>query len=400
LEAFFYAICASFSMKKNIKVTRQKFTGVDLFAGAGGFSLAAQQSGIKVIAAIEMNKVACNTYTRNLIKRKRNPPILFDDDINEIDFKILMKSTALKKRECDVLLGGPPCQGFSTHRINGTGVDDPRNALLFRYFEFVRVLQPKVFVVENVPGLLWKRHEKYLQKFLQEAKKTKYKIHGPTAINARDYGVPQNRKRVFIVGIRDDLDIKLTWPPTPTHFSPTSKEVIELGKRSWEIAASVFSKPLLPNDLNAVHMNHSEEIVNVFRNTPPNGGSRSQSGRILPCHTRHDGHNDVYGRIDPNVPGPTMTTACINPSKGRFVHPTEHHGITARHAARFQTFPDNFIFEGGLMAAGTQIGNAVPIGLGKAVLSHVIAALKRNQKLPTKRKKQMHKHKPISRTPK
>ena len=368
-------------MKKPIRPNKKSsLTGVDLFAGAGGFSLAAMGAGIKIKAAVEMNPHACSTYKRNLIKRKRTPPILFPNDINEVNFKKLMKSTGLKKEECDVLLGGPPCQGFSTHRINDKGVDDPRNALLLRYFEFVRGLEPKFFVVENVPGLLWKRHTKYLQKFLKEAKKAKYTVYGPTALNARDYGVPQNRKRIFIVGVRSDLKLNLHWPPTPTHYSPTSKEVMDQGQPAWVIARTVFDHPLATDDINAVHMNHTDEIIDVFKRTPLNGGSRSDSGRTLPCHKKHDGHKDVYGRIDPDKPGPTMTTACINPSKGRFVHPTEHHGITARHAARFQTFPENYVFEGGIMASGAQIGNAVPIELGKAVLSTISVALRRHKK--------------------
>lgn len=88
----------------------------------------------------------------------------------------------------------------------------------------------------------------------------------------------------------------------------------------------------------------------------------------MACHQEHRGHSDVYGRIDPAKPGPTMTTACINPSKGRFVHPTLHHGITLRQAARLQTFPDWFMFRGGLMAGGVQVGNAVPVAMGAALL--------------------------------
>ncbi|MNF99158.1 putative BsuMI modification methylase subunit YdiO [compost metagenome] len=124
-------------------------------------------------------------------------------------------------------------------------------------------------------------------------------------------------------------------------------------------------------------MNHSEALIELFKNTPINGGSRSDSGRVLKCHQGHGGHSDVYGRINPSKPGPTMTTACINPSKGRFVHPTENHGITLRQAARLQTFPDNFIFSGGLMAAGVQIGNAVPILLGQAIIEKISQALAR-----------------------
>jgi len=116
-------------------------------------------------------------------------------------------------------------------------------------------------------------------------------------------------------------------------------------------------------------MQHGEKLLETFKATPPNGGSRKDSGRVLDCHRDHDGHKDVYGRIDPTRPAPTMTTACVNPSKGRFVHPTLHHGITLRQAARLQTFPDWFVFEGGLMAGGVQVGNAVPVDMAAALLS-------------------------------
>mgnify|MGYP001053725529 FL=1 len=144
----------------------------------------------------------------------------------------------------------------------------------------------------------------------------------------------------------------------------------------WRSCAHVFA-PAEPDDLNDVHMRHSEELIEAFRRTPLNGGSRRESGRLLACHVDHDGHKDVYGRMDPSQPAPTMTTACINPSKGRFVHPTQHHGITARQAARIQTFPEDFTFSGGLMAAGVQIGNAVPVELGEQLIRYLTPLLRR-----------------------
>jgi len=181
--------------------------------------------------------------------------------------------------------------------------------------------------------------------------------------------VPQRRKRVFILGIRNDISFNSVWPPLQTHGNEKIKKNPHL--KPWVIAKDVFSKPLSSEDENNLHMNHSPEMVEVFKSTPLNGGSRSQSNRVLSCHQEHTGHKDVYGRINPFQPGPTMTTACINPSKGRFVHPTEHHGITLRHAARFQTFPDWFTFKGGLTAAGEQIGNAVPVRLGGILLQSI-----------------------------
>jgi DNA (cytosine-5)-methyltransferase 1 len=226
-----------------------------------------------------------------------------------------------------------------------------------------------------VPGILWPRHATYLARFKRCAEISGYDISAPTMINARDYGVPQNRKRIFLLGCRHDLRLRVVWPPSATHFAPNSPQVRIEGQPAWETAASVFSLPIRQDDKNAIHMRHSEALIRAFESTPLNGGSRKDSGRILECHRDHNGHKDVYGRIDPSMPGPTMTTACINPSKGRFVHPTENHGITLRHAARFQSFPESFEFHGGLIAGGVQVGNAVPILLGIAVLKVIIAAI-------------------------
>ncbi len=222
--------------------------------------------------------------------------------------------------------------------------------------------------------MLWKRHESFVNKFYALADKAGFDARPPMVLNAKDYGVPQNRKRVFILATRKDLNLNIAWPPEQTHGEEPDK-VRHGPLLPWRTAREVFEDPLEPEDPNAVHMNHTDELREVFRKTPPDGGSRRDSGRLLPCHEGHSGHSDVYGRICRAKPGPTMTTACINPSKGRFVHPTEDHGITLREAARFQTFPDDFIFEGGLMAAGAQIGNAVPVRLGEVVIKAVTAAL-------------------------
>jgi DNA (cytosine-5)-methyltransferase 1 len=346
------------------KKRRTEVLACDLFAGAGGFSLGAYFAGIKVVAAIEWDKYACATYRQNLVDTGLTSTELFESDITELSPTAVKSLEAIREDGCDILLGGPPCQGFSAHRINDAGVNDPRNKLLLRYFEYVRVLRPMFFLVENVPGLLWPKHKKFLKAFYDLAKSAGYGVLEPHLLNARDYGVPQNRKRVFILG----FDLKRTsapeWPPKPTHAAPNSGN----GLPGWIQASVVFKKPAMRGDTNDIHMNHGAELIATFKRTPPNGGSRRDSGRVLPCHKHHVGHHDVYGRIDPSQPAPTMTTACINPSKGRFVHPTEHHGITLRQAARFQSFPEWFNFSGGIMAGGVQVGNAVPVDLAKALL--------------------------------
>ena len=349
---------------------------VDLFAGAGGFSLAAVQAGCEIVFAVEFDTNAATTYRNNIgAKHRSKNVVVYNQDITSLSAAGLAKEH-FPASDCDLLLGGPPCQGFSTHRINDAGVDDPRNALIHEYFAFVRSLKPKAFLMENVPGMLWPRHKSYLDEFYRQARDSGYEVRQPQKLDARDYGIPQRRQRVFILGIREDIAMdSFEWPPAPTHCEPESATTT--GLKPWRSCDTAF-EDMPEDDINGVHMNHGPELVAAFERTPPNGGSRKESGRVLDCHVDHDGHNDVYGRIDPSRPAPTMTTACINPSKGRFVHPVLHHGITARQAARIQTFPDDYVFSGGLMAAGKQIGNAVPVAFGKSLIQHIKVLLVRD----------------------
>jgi DNA (cytosine-5)-methyltransferase 1 len=356
-------------------VNTNKITAVDLFSGAGGFSLGAIQAGVDIVGALELNPAAAATYRANIKKNDGSDIPLIRQSIMEVNPYEAMEQWGIAQGDCDIVVGGPPCQGFSTHRTADKGVDDPRNELLCRYFEYVKIIRPRIFIVENVPGLLWPRHAPYLKRFYEMAKAASYEMREPILINARDYGVPQNRKRVFLLGIDRLRPIEIQWPPVPTHVDPSAVPDVADGKSFWVSSSVVFgSAP--PNDTNDIHMQHGEALTAQFKNTPKNGGSRQQSGRTLKCHVEHTGHRDVYGRIDPSKPAPTMTTACINPSKGRFVHPMENHGITLRQAARIQTFPDSFVFSGGLMAGGVQVGNAVPVSLARALIKSLVNSIK------------------------
>ncbi|WP_432468724.1 DNA cytosine methyltransferase [Agarivorans sp. Z349TD_8] len=387
---------------------------IDLFAGAGGFSLAAHQAGLEVLAAIELDASAAQTYRKNIIERLQQNTHLINGDILKVSPLELRRELGLKQGELQLILGGPPCQGFSSHRINDAGVDDPRNQLLLRYYDFVEEFQPKAFLVENVAGLFWKKHASYLEKFKQLAQANGYIIHFCDTLNAKDYGVPQNRKRAFILGVRKDVGSdELVFPPPPGYFSPTSKEAKQ-GLSTWRTASAVF-EPLTPqqieeyieqhfrphtlmsdqaarkllqdlefgepvdeNDPCNVHMQPTEKMQRRFKSTRLNG-SRIDAGPEfeLKCHANgYGGHKDVYGRVIIHTPTNTITTGCHNPSKGRFVHPWKNHGITLRHAARLQSFPDDFIFTGSSTAQAKQIGNAVPNILGYQLISAILNGLK------------------------
>jgi DNA (cytosine-5)-methyltransferase 1 len=327
--------------------------------------MGARQAGCAVRLAVEQDVHAAATYRLNLV-RGRYKPRLIEEDIRNLDASRIASETVRKHGPVELILGGPPCQGFSAHRLRDAGVSDRRNDLIHVYFDFVRAFTPAAFLMENVPGMLWPRHQATLERFYCAGKQAGYDLLPPLVLDARDYGVPQRRRRVFILGLRCGVDrTSFTWPPPATHGDGKIA-----GLKARRDCSSAF-RPARAGDPNDKHMNHCAALVEAFAHTPANGGSRAASGRLLPCHQGHDGHNDVYGRIDPSKPAPTMTTACVNPSKGRFVHPTLNHGITIRQAARMQTFPDDFIFEGGLMAAGSQVGNAVPVELARQLIEHL-----------------------------
>ncbi|PAU38389.1 DNA (cytosine-5-)-methyltransferase [Vibrio coralliilyticus] len=386
---------------------------IDLFAGAGGFTLAAHDAGVNVLAAIEFDKAAANTYKENFINTRKLDIDLRagpkEGDINNVKPLELRNSLGLEKGELDLILGGPPCQGFSTHRINDAGVHDPRNLLLLRYFQFVEEFQPKAFLVENVVGLLWKRHKDYLKRFLKLSKKHGYVIKFCDVLNAKDYGVPQNRKRVFILGVKKGaFDKSFQFPPAATHFSPSSKSTphwetassvfekvpVELYQQYWEkyfkvktklsreqtfelLSSLSYGQPFKENDICDIHMQPTDKMVVKLGDTPLNG-SREDAGEQhrLKCHSNgYEGHKDVYGRILIHLPSNTITTGCNNPSKGRFVHPWLNHGMTLRHAARLQSFPDWFDFHGSSTEKARQIGNAVPPLLGKILISDICSRL-------------------------
>lgn len=320
---------------------------IDLFCGAGGLTEGLKAAGFKVVAGVEMHPVAAETYRRN-----HPDHILFEGDICLLDPFSLMEQLKLVPGQLDLLAGCPPCQGFSTHRTRNRlpSVDDARNNLVFEYLKFVEAFLPKVVMMENVPALAT---DERAHRILGALKKLGYSINSKTlqVKNAADYGVPQRRKRMILVASRFGSVVE----PEPV-------------KEHVSVAAYILSLPEpgsksdVLHDYFPVRSARTQQIISLV---PKNGGSRTDLPKEfwLPCHLRRNGgYLDVYGRMAWDKVSPTLTGGCINPSKGRFIHPEQDRSITLREAALLQTFPDGYYFSlsKGRDFAALMIGNALP----------------------------------------
>ncbi len=322
-----------------------KYIAVDLFSG-GGLSLGMRQAGFKVISAIEIDKSAVATYWANNPNTK-----IFNDDIKNIETDQVKE--LLKGQPLHLLAGCPPCQGFSSvRRRNGKNVRDERNALIFEYLQFVAGLEPLTIMMENVSGLT----KYYLFKFIIAALKNMGYNISFEVVNVKDYGVPQRRKRMVLVGSKlGKINVV-----NPTGERRTVRDAI--GKL----------KPieLDPDPLHKSVTNHSERIKKIISLIPKDGGSRKDlpAEYILECHNKENvGFADIYGRLKWDDYSSTITGGCLNPSKGRFLHPEEDRALTPREASLLQTFPRNYIFPTYLpkVALGRIIGEALPPKFGK-----------------------------------
>ncbi|MCM8913220.1 DNA cytosine methyltransferase [Pseudomonas inefficax] len=320
---------------------------IDLFCGAGGLSEGLKAAGFKVLAGVELHPVAAETYRHN-----HPDHVLFEGDICDLDPMSLMKELELAPGELDLLAGCPPCQGFSTHRTRNKlpAVDDARNNLVFEYLKFVEVFLPKVVMMENVPALAT---DGRAHKILSTLKALGYVINSKTlqVKNAADYGVPQRRKRMILIASRFGV---IAEPAVVKEHSSVSNYIADLPAPGEKNDAL--------HDYFPVRTKKTQQIISLV---PKNGGSRTDLPKEfwLPCHLRRNGgYLDVYGRMAWEKVSPTLTGGCINPSKGRFIHPEQDRAITLREAALLQTFPDDYYFSlgRGRDFAALMIGNALP----------------------------------------
>ena len=326
---------------------------VDLFSGAGGLLRGFMDAGLTPEFSVEMWEPAVQTHRRNY----PNVP-LWDRDIRTIKNKEIQPY----KGKVDLIIGGPPCQGFST--IGKRLVKDPRNELVFEFIRFVKVIKPKVFLMENVRGLLSANNGLIKDAITAEFEKIGYNVTHEV-ICAADYGVPQMRYRVLFLGVRKDLKTMPTFPEktvTKDHYVMVGDVIMDL----------VGQENQFPNH---VPMNHNDivkkriSIIKEGEGIPDDGlpedvakGSRSDYTDNTIKNFSH-----VYRRLSRTKPATTMV-----PGHNAFpLHPTEDRSLTVREAARIQTFPDDVIFEGTRQNQCIQVGNAVPVKLAYEMAEHI-----------------------------
>lgn len=328
-----------------------RYTVVDLFSGAGGFLLGFLKAGFNPLLSTDFDKDCADVHKTNL----SHVPFL-QTDIYDLSESVLSKYVT---QSVDVLIGGPPCQGFSTIGARASSNADIRNRFdmrntLFRqYIRVLRFLKPKVFLMENVKGILTKDKGRVLDEIKKEFNKTGYSLQ-IFVLNAADYGVPQIRERVFFFGSR--IDIPLT-PPTATHgeslepYSTVLNAIGDLADKSSEIP-------------NHEALKHGEINIRRYKLIPEGGRMPEDK---LPPELYRKNFGNTFKRLHRNKPSLTMV-----PGHNAFpIHPWLDRSLTVREAARIQTFPDNYIFCGSRQKQCMQVGNAVPVQLSYAWAMHI-----------------------------
>lgn len=336
---------------------------IDLFSGCGGSALGFNQAGFPIKVAVDIDKSASESFRANFPECA-----IFASDITYLSGKELLKAGGFKSGQQVILIACPPCQGFSSARRNSERLTDPRNKLIYEFLRIVEEMKPLAFVLENVPGLAKGIGKPFFAQILQRLSELGYQTVYDV-VNTADYGVPQRRKRLVLIGTNGP-DIRLSFP-SKTNADPLKSDDLPAWKTVREVISDlpVIKAGEKHDDDPIMHVSASLAEINLKRlmHTPHDGGDRTSwpEDLILECHKATKGHNDVYGRIKWDQPSPTMTGGCVMISKGRFGHPEQNRAISLREAARLQTFPDTFKFVGNFGEIAKQIGNAVPPLLAK-----------------------------------
>jgi DNA (cytosine-5)-methyltransferase 1 len=368
-------------------------TAISLFCGAGGCSLGFEQAGYSILYATDKDKAAVATYHKNFHETQ-----CVQANIEHIDFMKIMNTVGIKEGELDILIGGPPCQGFSTAGAHFW--DDPRNELLKNYFKALKMIKPKWFLMENVEGLLTSNKGSYVSEAVKAFVDLGYQIR-LEKIYSQEYGVPQRRKRVLIIGNKLGIDFKMP--------EPTLKVSGQIFRNSdVTLAHAINGLPPATNNQNQ-KLDYTKEAIDEFEKLlrensigvedhyyPKVNGIQldrmsallpGDSMKDLPEHLQHEsfkkranrrvadgmptekrgGAPSGLKRLKSDEPCLTITGTATR----EFIHPTENRPLTLRECARIQTFPDSFSFSGNASEKIQQIGNAIPPMLARILAEHI-----------------------------
>ena len=376
----------TYELRTDGKPARRQFRLIDTFAGAGGMTLGFSKRfghAFDSVWANDFNNYCVETYNTN-----------FGEHCLSGDIVDILNDPSVKIPKADVVIGGPPCQGFSLLNKNRQG--DPRKQLWRPYFEIVERSGAKVFVMENVPQLLGSFEH---GEIIGTAKAMGFKVWGDV-LCAADYAVPQTRRRAFIIGCKL-FDPAFVFPPRKTHFKPNNNgKQLSIPFNQNDFLREPQEWKTVKDAIEVLPPPEGTEIRNVpppldlhfgrnptelsrkrYRAIPNEGMNRFDLQRIAPeltpkCWIRKkSGGTDLFGRLWWDRPAFTIRTEFYKPEKGRYLHPQQHRPITHREAARLQSFPDDFIFKGTKVEIAKQIGNAVPPLLAACVADMVYLLL-------------------------
>lgn len=375
-------------MKPNVKnrsTYNKRPIVVDLFSGAGGLSLAFEQAGFDVAAAVEIDPIHCAIHHYNFPQAATICASVVD-----LSGEDIRRRAEIGKRDIDVLCGGAPCQGFSL--MGRRALDDPRNQLVFHFVRLVRELRPKYFVFENVKGLTVGTHKRFLNEVVEEMKTAGYDILLPwQVLNAADFGVPQDRRRLFLIGAQKGL-------PLPVY--PRSTNRVTVNQAIGDLPNADKFAALLRSDSVKVKFKtsstYAKRLRGIERDPDDFSYSREYDMELLSASARTV-HTDVSQRrfietahgetesisrflkLDPDGVCNTLR-AGTDSARGAFtsprpIHPVHPRVITVREAARLHSYPDWFRFHATKWHGFREIGNSVPPLLGRAVASEVLKVL-------------------------
>jgi DNA (cytosine-5)-methyltransferase 1 len=366
--------------------TKSALTAIDLFCGAGGLSEGFRQAGFQVLAGQDYNEVAGATFLATHPQAK-----FIGGPIQKVHPRDLLKAAGLKRGEVDVLLGGPPCQGYSVYN-HQRGENDPRAGLFREYLRIVKGLQPKWLVMENVTGITSIAGGSIVREIEQGMADLGYRVEMRT-LKAEEFGVPQERRRVFFIATRSGAPIVF---PEPTHgpglrsFVTVWDAISDLpplsnGERTETLPYATSPRNAYQRTLRGkgtvVYNHDAPRLARVneerMRHIPAGGSWRDIPFDLLPKGMRRakrSDHTKRYGRPLKTDLACTILTKC-DVHWGAFIHPEQDRAISVREAARLQSFPDSFMFQGSRTEQYMQVGNAVPPLLGKKVAEAVISAM-------------------------